>query len=297
METQSAPTSYGELRSTLQQQLPQMAAGQKRIATLLLTDPEGTAFRTIAETATLAEVHQSSVVRFATSIGLKGYPSIVQLCRDYFNDQAHLIRRFDQNQGETSTSGLLSSVVDHEQQNLSRTFARLDRQTWEGAVALLAEGPNIHVMGLRKCLPVSQILTYLLHLVRPNVYQVAPIVGSLVDQIRDFNTDDIFVGISTRRYTSDTISAFHEATSRGLKTIALTDNAASPMAATADFAFFIDSQGVHVLPSITALVSTAQTLATAVASRLGAESRSELVHDEELLESLNVYTDKQPLDP
>ncbi|MET3811517.1 MurR/RpiR family transcriptional regulator [Arthrobacter sp. UYEF3] len=291
MNPQSAPTNYRELREQLQERMPKLAQGQQRVATLLLTDPEGTAFRTIAETAALANVHQSSLVRFATGFGIKGYPGLVKLCRDYLSDQAHLVRRFDQVAGNSSTEGLLASVLEHEQQNLSRTFARIPSEQWDKAVGLLAQSPAVYVMGLRKCLPVAQLLTYLLHLVRPRVHQVAPVVGSLADQLRDFQRGDVFVAVSIRRYTSDTVYAFEEAKRRNLSTIVLTDNAASPLAKDADVVFFVDSQGVHILRSISAFISMAQTLATSVAQKLGTESRSELLVDEALLTSLQVYAD------
>lgn len=291
MTTPPAPINYVELRAQLQERMSKLASGQQRIATLLLTDPEGTAFRTIAETATLAQVHPSSLVRFAASFGVKGYPGLVQLCRDQLSNQAHLVRRFDQVSEESTTEGLMASVLEHEQQNLARTFARISPKEWDKAVGLLAHGPAVHVMGLRKCLPVAQLLAYLLHLVRPRVHQVAPVVGSLADQLRDFQPGDVFVAVSIRRYTAETVLGYEEAKRQGLSTIVFTDNAASPLAKDADVAFFVDSQGVQILRSISAFISLTQTLVTSVARTLGTESRSELLIDEELLDQLHAYAD------
>lgn len=291
----SFPQSYPELRTVLQERLPTMSKGQKRVATVLLSDPEGTAFRTIAETAEIAEVHQSTLVRFATGLGLKGYPALVALCRAHLSDQAHLVRRFEQATMESSVEGLMSSVLEHEQQNLSRTFARIQPEQWNRAVELLATAPAVHMMGLRKCLAVAQLFSYLLHLVRSDVHLFAPAAGMLVDDIRDIRAGEVFVGISLRRYTADTVRTFREAKRRGLHTIALTDNPSSPLAE-ADVTFYVDSQGVHILRSVSAFISLAQTLATAVAFAKGTESRSELNVDEELLQSMDIYwtDEKQP---
>jgi DNA-binding MurR/RpiR family transcriptional regulator len=291
MQNVSPPQSYPELRAVLQERLPAMSKGQQRIATVLLSDPEGTAFRTIAETAEAAEVHQSSLVRFATALGLKGYPALVHLCRAHLSDQAHLVRRFEQAPTDSSSEGLMNAVLEHEQQNLSRTFARIQSEQWDQAVELLASAPAVHVMGLRKCLSVAQLFSYLLHLVRPDVHLLAPTAGMLVDEIRDMKPGEVFVGISLRRYTADTVRTFRAAKTRGLHTIALTDNPSSPLAE-ADVTFYIDSQGVHILRSISAFISLVQTLATAVAFAKGADSRSKLNVDEELLQSMNVYWDE-----
>lgn len=287
-----APKNYLELRSELQSRMDAFAPGQQRIARLLLQDPEGTALRSITETARLAGVHQSSLVRFASALGLQGYPALVRLCRDQLTEQVHLVQRFEQAQQHDTPQDLLGSIVEHDQQNLTRTFSRIEQETWRSIVSTLAEAPRVHVMGLRKCLSVAQLLSYLLHMVRPDVRLVAPATGSLVDELRDLRAGDAFVGISIRRYTADTARAMELAKHRGLHTVALTDDAASPLANSADDVLFVETAGVTVLRSLSAFVSLSQALATATALHLGTSSRDELLQDEKLLDSFDVYTEK-----
>ncbi|BCW44992.1 MurR/RpiR family transcriptional regulator [Arthrobacter sp. StoSoilB5] len=284
--------TYSQLQAELQSKMESLAPGQQRIARVLLTDPEGTAFRSIAETAKIAEVNQSSLVRFATMLGLKGYPALVRLCREHLADQANLIRRFDRvQQRPGSIQSLFAGVLDHETDNLTRTYARIDEADWNLAVKSLTDAPWVYVMGLRKCAPVAQLLSYLLRLVRPGVEQIAPAAGMFVDQLRDLDPDGVFVAIAIRRYTADTVRALNYAKNRGLKTIALTDDSASPLARLADTTFYIETEGVTILRSMTVFISIAQTLATAVTIQNGARSRQELLIDEQLLEDFNVYSE------
>lgn len=284
--------TYSQLQAELQSKMESLAPGQQRIARVLLTDPEGTAFRSIAETAKIAEVNQSSLVRFATMLGLKGYPALVRLCREHLADQANLIRRFDRvQQRPGSIQSLFAGVLDHEKDNLTRTYARIDEADWDLAVKSLTDAPWVYVMGLRKCAPVAQLLSYLLRLVRPGVEQIAPAAGMFVDQLRDLDPDGVFVAIAIRRYTADTVRALNYAKNRGLKTIALTDDSASPLARLADTTFYIETEGVTILRSMTVFISIAQTLATAVTIQNGARSRQELLIDEQLLEDFNVYSE------
>lgn len=284
-----APATYEELRTALQERMDSLAPGQQRIATLLLSDPEGTAFRTIGETAQLAGVHQSSVVRFAAAFDLQGYPGLVTLCREHLAREAELVTRFGRAQEQSETGEYLSSTVAHEQQNLQRTFSRITGEQWDATVRLLAGAEQVHVMGLRKCLPVAQLMTYLLRLVRPGVHQIAPVTGALVDELRDLRPGDAFVGISIHRYTADTVRAFTEAQRRGVRTVAFTDSAASPLARAAEEAFLVDCAGVTILRSVASFVSLVQALATAVALHNGTQSRNELLSDEKLLADFSVY--------
>ncbi|WP_427173156.1 MurR/RpiR family transcriptional regulator [Arthrobacter sp. 92] len=284
-------TTYPQLQSELQQRMENLAPGQQRIARVLLTDPEGTAFRSIAETAKIAEVNQSSMVRFATMLGLKGYPALVRLCREHLADQANLVRRFDRAQQVEGSRSLFAAVLEHEKENLTRTYARINETEWDSTVKALSEAPRVYVMGLRKCAPVAQLLSYLLRLVRPGVEQIAPAAGVFVDQLRDLDPDGVFVAMSIRRYTADTVRALSHAKMLGLKTIALTDDSASPLARLADTTFFIETEGVTVLRSMSVFTSVVQTLATAVTIRNGARSRQGLLADEKLFKDFNVYTE------
>lgn len=287
------PQSYVQLRTELQERMDSLAPGQQRIARLLLSDPEGTAFRSITETAQAAGVHQSSLVRFASSLGLRGYPALVKLCREQLTEQVHLVNRFERARQHGTSEELLTSVVEHDQQNVARTFARIDPGEWDRIVGSLADAPRVHVMGLRKCLSVAQLMSYLLHMVRPDVHLVAPTTGSLVDELRDVRSEDVFVAVSIRRYTADTVRATELARRRGARTVALTDDAASPLASAADHVLYVETGGVTLLRSLSAFVSLVQALATAVALRMGTRSRSELLQDEELLDAFEVY-DEEP---
>lgn len=286
------PRNYPELRAELQARMPGLAAGQRRIARVLLADPEATAFRSIGETAKVAEVHESSLVRFAAALGLPGYPALVKLCRQQLAEQAQLVRRFEQVAELTEAEELLGAVVEHDQQNIARTFARLDQAKWAEAVDLLANARHVHVIGLRKCFTVAYLLSYLLHMVRPGVRQVTPAIGMIADELRDLESDDVFVALSIHRYTADTVRALAEAKARGVSTIAITDNPASPLVPHADVTCYVETGGVTVLRSLSAFVSLVQVLATAVAVRCGTDSRLELQLDEQLLSTFDVYYDE-----
>ncbi|WP_020670088.1 MurR/RpiR family transcriptional regulator [Amycolatopsis nigrescens] len=276
-----APRSYPELAGLLRARLPKLAAGQRRIADLLLSDPEGTAFRSISATAKLAGVHESSLVRFAGSLGLSGYPALVELCRAQLAEQAQLLRRFDQTQ--------LADVAGQDQRNLARTFAMIDPDGWQRVAALLADAPAVHVIGLRKCFSVAYLLSYLLHLVRPRVRQLAAAGGTLADELRDLGEGDVLVAISIHRYTADTVRALAHARRRGLHTVALTDNAGSPLAEHAGHTLYVETAGGTLLRSLTGFTALVQAMATEVAVHLGDDGRSELGADERLLDEFGVY--------
>jgi hypothetical protein len=91
-----APRDYQEFVAAVRERLPKLAGGQLRIAHLVLADPEGTACRGIAEAARMVAVREPSITRFANSLGLRGYPEIMKLCRSWLAERDRLARRADE---------------------------------------------------------------------------------------------------------------------------------------------------------------------------------------------------------
>jgi DNA-binding MurR/RpiR family transcriptional regulator len=290
MTKKAAPATFEELRTELQLRLPKLAPGQSRIARVLLTDPEGCAFRTIGEMAKAADVHESSIVRFSTSLGLDGYPGLAKLCRQDLADQVRIVRRFEFAQERAAVDDPLSAAVQYDTSNLDRTFARIQRPEWDRTVELLASAPAVHTVGLRQCFTVAYLLAYQLRLVREKVRQVTPDAGLMVDQLRDMSPGDALVAVAIHPCTAATVKTLAYGREHGLRTIALTDNPASPLAAEAEIVFYVDTSGVALLRSLTAFTCISQALVTAVALRSRERSRASVAEAERLFDEFDLYT-------
>lgn len=286
----SPPTTFDQLQQLLQAEYARLTPSQQRLASQVLSDPEGSAFMTVTEMAQTVRVNEATVVRFAGALGLSGYPALSRLCRERLQAQAQMLSRFRTVEYLTlSGRDPLVGVAGLDRVNLERTFARIAREDWERAVEALAAAPRVHVIGLRKCFAVAYLLSYLLGLVRAEVWQLSLGAGTLTDELRRVRPGDAFVAISIHRYTRDTVRALRRARGQGARTLVLTDTPASPLASLGDLCFYVDTGGVAILRSLTAFVSLTQALVTAVATRLGAETRSSLAEEEELLEDFDVY--------
>ncbi|WP_052847387.1 MurR/RpiR family transcriptional regulator [Streptomyces avicenniae] len=288
----AAPQTFDDLMALLHERRPVLTRSQRLLADRVLADPEGVAFMTISELAAAVGVNEATVVRFATTLGLEGYPGLTRLCRMRLREQAQLLNRFRTLEQLGSDGGdLLERAVALDRANISRTFARIEPDVWDASVQALAEAPRVHVMGLRKCHAPAYLLGYLLRMLREDVVTVSAGVGTLTDELRRVRPGDCFVSLAIHRYSSDTVRAASWARKRGARCVALTDNAASPLAASAEHVFYVDASGPSVLRSLTGFTSLVQALAGGVAALLGQEVRSSLLREEELLEEFGVYDD------
>jgi DNA-binding MurR/RpiR family transcriptional regulator len=284
------PQTFSELSAVLHERRETLSNANRKIADRVLTDPEATAFMTISELAAAAGVNEATIVRFAASLGLNGYPGLLRLCREHLKEQVQLLERLDSLESFAAEDrDPLERALAFDEANLRRTFSRIEPEQWEQAVTALATAPSVHVIGFRVCFSVAYLLGYLLEMVRDDVHIVDNAAGRLPKDLRRIRKGDCVVAISLHRYTADTIAAFNYAREQGATTIALTDNSASPLAHGATATFLVDTSGASIPRSVTALISLAQVLVSAAAGELNTSARSALVLEEELLERLSVY--------
>jgi DNA-binding MurR/RpiR family transcriptional regulator len=287
----AAPDTFDDLVSAIQDRLDTLSPSHRVIGERVLADPEGVAFMTVSELAAATGVNESTVVRFATNLGLSGYPALVRLCQARLRDQAQMLRRFDsfERLSPDEAATLRARAAAYDQANIARTFARIDVATWDKAVAALSDAPTVYVLGLRKCYAPAYLLGYLLRLVRDDVHTLSTGPGTLADEVRQVRAGDAFVAMSIHRYTADTVRGFEYATEAGAECVALTDNPSSPLARHAGSTLYVDTAGAGVLRSVTAFASLAQALAGDVAVRRGANARSSLLTEESMLEAFGAY--------
>lgn len=287
----AGPSDYKELEELLRARFEDFTPQQRRVAQRLLSDPEGCAFQTVTQLAESADVNESTVVRFAASLDLAGFPDLARLCQQRLRDKAQLVERFNAlDHLETVEGGsLLARVAAYDRANIARTFANVDEDVYKRTVATLSRARRVLVVGHRKSFAPATLLAYLLGMVRDEVHQLGAGHGSLPDALRRVGPGDVVVALSIHRYVRDTLLAFDVARRQGAATIALTDNPSSPLVEHADQVFYVEVAGVAILRSMTAVVSLVQALASAVATELGADTRASLLLEEELLEEFDVY--------
>jgi DNA-binding MurR/RpiR family transcriptional regulator len=289
-EQVGAPEGYKELEQRLRASFDGFTPQQQRVAQRILSDPEGCAFQTVTQLAESADVNESTVVRFATGLGLRGYPDLARLCQQRLREKAQMVERFNTlSYLESVEEGLLARVAAYDQANIARTLANVEPAAWRQTVSALSGARRVLVVGHRKSFAPASLLAYLLGLVRDEVHQVGSGHRDLPEDLRRVGSGDVVVALSIHRYVRHTVQSLAVARRLGATTIAFTDNPASPLVDHADAVFYVEVAGVTILRSMTAVVSLVQALASAVAAELETDTRAALLLEEQLLEEFDVY--------
>ena len=143
-----ADGSPEDVITNLRRRYDELTQSQKRIAELIVDDPEFVSFATVDKVAGRLSVSPSTIVRFAYRIGLAGYPDLQEQVRSKL---LRVLRNGEASESHGTGShlghSLASSSLQHDVEILATTAQRTDTADIEAAIALLADARRVRVIG------------------------------------------------------------------------------------------------------------------------------------------------------
>jgi DNA-binding MurR/RpiR family transcriptional regulator len=200
---------------------------QRRIAHCLVEHAAKAAYLSAAEVADLAGVSQPSVTRFAMALGYEGYPALRRQLRELTGDAP---------EPDTERNPLQTAVLA-EAEHLARLHDQLARlDDVRRAAELLVASRPLPVLGLRAAAPLAGYFGYFAAKVHPDVRVLDTGGTSLLDRLDQARAAgaDAMLAVVLPRYPRESLEAIGEARRAGLKVVAITDSAVSPVADAAD---------------------------------------------------------------
>lgn len=258
-----------------------LSKGHRRIAAYICEHYEKAAFMTAGALGAACSVSESTVVRFAVTMGYEGYPELREalngLVRQRLTSEQRVAIASDLDQDH-----LLETVLRNDAGNIRRTMESISQNDFENAVRQLLEAKKIYVMGLRSSSPLAQFFYLYLHQIHPDVILVQNALGDVFEEIAQITQNDILVGISYPRYSTRTVEAMHYAKQRGAHTIALTDGEMSPLKAISDVCLCASTDMASFVDSLTAPLSVINALIISI----GLNRKKELAEHFRQMESI-----------
>ena len=228
-----------------------MSKGQKRLATYITDNYDKAVFLTAAKLGEIVGVSESTVVRFAMSLGYKGYPEFQDALEELVRNKLNSVQRMEVTYGRISQSEILDTVLRSDAEKITSTLHKIDPHTFDLAVDTILNAKNIYIVGIRSCAPLASFLAFYLNLMFPNVILLTTNSSSeLFEQMVRINKNDVIIGISFPRYSMRTLKALEFANSRQAKVITLTDSVHSPMNLYSSCNLIADSDMASIVDSL-----------------------------------------------
>lgn len=279
-----------DIMSSLQENSASFSKGQRRIAQYILEEYDKAAFMTAARLGQTVGVSESTVVRFAVSLGFDGYPSMQKAMQEMVLNRLTSVQRLEVASDRIGDQDIVSMVLQSDAEKLRRTDETLSREDFNRALDSIVAAKRVFILGVRSAAPLANFLGYYLRYLSDNVHIVtASGAGEMFEQIVGVNADDAIVAFSFPRYSTTVMKGAQYCASAGATVIGLTDSKLSPLAQKCDIVLLAKSDMVSLVDSLVAPLSVVNALIVGVTARRSVELAKRLDALENIWSDYDVY--------
>ncbi len=259
---------------------------QKRLGHYLQNDSTALLHSNVTELAQAVGVSNATVVRFAKSLGYKGFP---EFKRDVQKEMRRKLRAADRMEETFAALGgeenILARLIQRDIQLLQETLQAASFSDFQKAAELILRARKVFLIGLNA----SMALAYLLHFrvvrVKKDAHWIFLTGGTaLMEQLAFMEPADVLIAIDFLQVPREVQTALQHGKKIGVPILGITDFPSSPIARAADVCLFA-KRGLHTtVNSLTPAFSLVNALAIAVGWAKKSDSIKALADLDRLLE-------------
>lgn len=274
----------------IEERYPKMSKNHKKIADYIKEDYDQAVFMTAAKIGEHLGISESTVVRFASGLGYRGFPEFQKKLAEWVKNKINVVQKVSTKYGQSSQAEILQSVLNADIEKIGDTLHTLEPSSFEAAVNVILEAKKVYIIGIRSCEPLADFLSFYLNMIRDDVILLkSTSVSEIFEQMIRIDDEDVLIGISFPRYSMRTLKAMEFASDRSARVISITDNVHSPMCLYSSINLFARSDMVSIVDSLVAPLSLINALVVALCLRLPKEVKENLETLEDVWNSYQVY--------
>ncbi len=284
-------SSGNDLIAHMEEAMPKLSKGQKRIAEFIINNYDKAAYMTACAMGSEVGVSESTVVRFANEMGFDGYPELQAQIRDTVRVRLTSVQRVNVANHRMGEDDVIDHVLNADAEKIKSTLEQIDRAAFAEAVDLILGARNIYILGMRSSAVLAEFMNYYFGLLFDNVRLIRPAGGSeIFEHLMKVHADDVFVSISFPRYTTTIVNATEYVSRTGAKVIAITDSLSSPIVPHAAVTLTAKSEMASFADSLVAPMSIINAMIAYIGKKKHQEVTETLGKLENVWKEYNVYT-------
>ena len=272
---EKAPDTLIDLKAAITDEYPSLSKRLRQVAAYLLDNPNEIAFGTVAVIAKDAEVHPSTLVRFANAFGYSGFSEMQRLFQQKlvaespnYQERIRIAREELGDEGSETPIHLLGEYVEANTAALEHLRESIAPSDLDQAVNILLNAQTTHIVGVRRAFVVASYFSYVLRHMDRRAYLIDGVGGMYPEQASTLCQQDALIAISFHPYAKETQDVVRAAAERNVPLIVITDSQVSPLASLADVCLVVKEAEVHSFRSLSSSLCLAQSLSISLAYRL-----------------------------
>ncbi|RCW78673.1 MurR/RpiR family transcriptional regulator [Paracoccus lutimaris] len=269
------PQNYEDLIRLIHDRHDGMSKTYQRISVYLTQNPNDVAVHSVNAIAERCGIHASSFVRFAQSLGYKGFKELQALFQRRlataapgFEARVKALETELSAAPERSEKGFLRDLVVRDIASLQLLLDEIDDRDLATAADLLFKAEVVYLLGQLRSAPVVDLLRYVLTMLGKRCVLLDAGGGLATHMARSIGKRDVLLAVSFRFYANEVVNIVEEAGQRGTDIVAISDSTLSPLAKWARVLFAVPEHDYSFSRSLAAPMCLAQALVVAVAARV-----------------------------
>lgn len=259
----------------------------RRIAQFLESNTGAAAFHSAADIASEVGVNSATVVRFAQTLGFRGWPAFqTQLRHQYLSSlmPAEVMSARDESPEHTTFDGALRSDIE----NLHTALDSIDPREVEAVARLIAEARETVVVSSGSYAAVGLVLSHLGQVMGYRIRLETRGGPELMAALGLLDERDCVIGISFWRVARQVTLALKSSQRRGIPTVGIADSVVSPVMTDVKHKLVVPTDSVSFFQSVTAGVSVAYGLLATLQQIGGAPVQDSIIRAQELYADLQI---------
>ena len=259
---------------------------QKRLGHYLQNDSSALLLSNVRDLAQAVGVSKSTVVRFAKSMGYKGFPEFKREIQKEMRGKLRAAARMEETFAELGDDeNIFAKLIKRDIQLLQETLQAASFPNFHKAVEIIWRAQKVFIIGLNASMALAYLLHFRLVRVKKDARWIFLTGGtSLLEQLAFMNPSDVLIAIDFLQVPREVQAALQHAKKVGAPILGITDFPSSAIAKAADVCLYA-KRGLHTtVNSLTPAFSLVNALAIAVSWAKKADSIKALTDLDKLLE-------------
>lgn len=273
---------YVDIIKNIQNKFNNLSKGQKAIAQFVINNYDKAAFMTAATLGDTVNVSESTVVRFANTLGYDGYRELQKELHELVKNKLTTVQRLSMTNEYSNKENALKKAMRKDLENIEKTINEVDLVAFQEAINLILNADNVYILGLRSSSFLAGYLGFYLSFMIKGVKVLSAGPNDLFEQLLRVDSKDLIIGISYPRYSKRTLEALEFCMEKGCKIISITDSLISPASKDSDISLIASSDMLSFVDSLVAPMS----LINALIVSIGMEMKDDITSSFEDLENI-----------
>ncbi len=282
-----------DLISQIQKSFSRLSKGQKLIAEFIINNYDKAAFMTASKLGQTVGVSESTVVRFANTLGFEGYPQLQRGLQEIIKTKLTTVQRVEMGTQYTNEGDIIRKVLRADMENIHSTLDSIDYDIFQKVVNQIFLAEKIYIVGLRSSTALAEYFGFYLNMILDNVRIVGYGVSDIFEQTLRVKENDLVIGISFPRYSNRTIEALRYMKEQNINIIGITDTVLSPLNEICDYTLTAKSNMASFVDSLVAPLSLINAIIVAVGMREKDEITEYFNKLEAIWERYHIYNNKE----